>query len=100
MVLKDEGAFVLEPQAWDTYAKARKMDEKLRTNAKTLKLRPEDFEARLQEIGFGPAKHLGVTGQGGERRLLLVYHLDINKYVRLSETHRYLYKTLRQYTLF
>ena len=77
-VLNHGGVFVLEPQAWETYGKARKMDEKLRTNAKTLKLRPKDFEAKLQEIGFGPAKHLGVAGQGGECPLLVVYHLDIN----------------------
>ena len=35
MVL-NHGVFVLEPQAWETYGKARKMDEKLRTNANTL----------------------------------------------------------------
>ena len=30
------GVFLLEPQAWETYGKARKMDEKLRTSANTL----------------------------------------------------------------
>ena len=32
----NHGAFVFEPQSWETYGKARKMDEKLRTNANTL----------------------------------------------------------------
>ena len=36
MVMNHGGVFVLEPQAWETYGKARKMDEKLRTNANTL----------------------------------------------------------------
>ena len=35
MVL-NHGVFVLGPQSWETYGKARKMDEKLRTNANTL----------------------------------------------------------------
>ncbi|KAI0356459.1 Bin3-domain-containing protein [Trametes cingulata] len=64
-VLKPGGTFVLEPQEWDTYAKARRMDPKLKDNAKKLKLRPDDFERVLQEIGFGPAEHLGSAGEGG-----------------------------------
>ena len=32
----NHGVFVFEPQSWETYGKARKMDEKLRTNANTL----------------------------------------------------------------
>ncbi|KAH8106035.1 Bicoid-interacting protein 3-domain-containing protein [Cristinia sonorae] len=63
-VLKIGGVFVLEPQEWDTYAKARRMDPKLRENAKDLKLRPEDFERILQQMGFGRAEHLGKTGEG------------------------------------
>lgn len=40
--------------------------QSLRENAKTLKLRPADFEACLVEIGFlDPAEHLGSTGTGG-----------------------------------
>ncbi|TCD69838.1 hypothetical protein EIP91_005915 [Steccherinum ochraceum] len=65
-VLTTGGTFVLEPQEWDTYAKAKRMDTRLKENAKDLKLRPEDFERILREIGFGPAEHLGRTGEGGE----------------------------------
>ncbi|KAG6894287.1 hypothetical protein C0992_006725 [Termitomyces sp. T32_za158] len=64
-VLKPGGMFILEPQAWDTYAKAKRMDERLKENANTLRMRPEDFESLLGKIGFGPAKHYGVTGEGG-----------------------------------
>ncbi|KAH7922904.1 Bin3-domain-containing protein [Leucogyrophana mollusca] len=71
--LKPGGAFILEPQAWDTYAKARRMDESLKENAKNLKLRPDDFAATLQNIGFGPPQHLGATGEGGFHRPVDIY---------------------------
>ncbi|KAH9894442.1 Bin3-domain-containing protein [Cubamyces lactineus] len=64
-VLGPRGTFVLEPQEWDTYGKAKRMDPKLKENAKSLKLRPDDFERILQDIGFGPAQHLGKAGDGG-----------------------------------
>ncbi|KAF9459736.1 Bin3-domain-containing protein [Collybia nuda] len=67
-VLEPRGAFVLEPQAWDTYAKAKRMDERLKENAKDLKLRPDDFENILTSFGFGRAQHFGTTGEGGFRR--------------------------------
>lgn len=72
-VLKSGGVFVLEPQEWDTYAKAKRMDAKLKDNAKDLKLRPEDFERILRDIGFGPTQHLGKVGEGGFRRPIDVY---------------------------
>ncbi|KAF8801089.1 Bin3-domain-containing protein [Phlegmacium glaucopus] len=64
-VLTSGGTFVLEPQSWDSYAKARRMDQKLRENFKTLKLRPTDFESMLRDIGFSPATHYGSIGEGG-----------------------------------
>ncbi|KAG5642609.1 hypothetical protein DXG03_002507 [Asterophora parasitica] len=86
-VLEPGGKFVFEPQAWGTYGKAKRMDEarilrvgisaypltihffqRLRDNAKKLQIRPEDFGAILAEIGFGPAQHFGITGEGGFRR--------------------------------
>jgi len=67
------GVFILEPQAWDTYAKAKRMNETLKENAKNLKLRPEDFESILRKTGFGPAQPLGTTGEGGFCRPVDVY---------------------------
>lgn len=84
-VLKPGGLFILEPQEWETYAKAKRMDivclpniitdkwligilavsQKLKENAKDIKLRPEAFQQVLQDIGFGPVEHLGTTGKGG-----------------------------------
>ncbi|KAI0637976.1 Bicoid-interacting protein 3-domain-containing protein [Trametes polyzona] len=71
--LSPGGTFVLEPQEWDTYAKARRMDPKLKENAKNLKLRPDGFEQILRDIGFSPAQHLGSTGEGGFRRPVDLY---------------------------
>ena len=85
-VLPVGGTFVLEPQEWDTYAKAKRMDtvrclyvlpqlsyrreaQKLRENAASLKLRPGDVNHELQEIGFSPADHLGAVGVGGKSSL-------------------------------
>ena len=41
------------------------MDPRLRENAKRLQLRPKDFPALLEELGFGPPQHLGTPGEGG-----------------------------------
>ncbi|KAG6813055.1 hypothetical protein H0H92_014327 [Tricholoma furcatifolium] len=63
-VLRPHGKFILEPQAWDTYGKAKRMDERLKENARKLKIRPDDFGAILGTIGFGPAEHFGIVGEG------------------------------------
>ena len=61
--------FVLEPQPWETYAKARRQHNQLGETVKTLKLRPDDFPGLLQSIGFGPAQHLGFVGDGGAHNM-------------------------------
>lgn len=75
-VLNSGGTFVLEPQPWDSYAKARRMDQKLKENSKALELRPTDFESILRDIGFSSAKHYGSIGEGG-------FHRPIDVYVKL-----------------
>ncbi|KAH7910684.1 Bicoid-interacting protein 3-domain-containing protein [Hygrophoropsis aurantiaca] len=74
--LKLGGTFILEPQAWDTYAKARRMDDSLKENARNLKIRPNEFEIILQKIGFGSVQHLGTTGEGG-------FHRPVDLYVKV-----------------
>ncbi|KAI9460773.1 Bicoid-interacting protein 3-domain-containing protein [Boletus coccyginus] len=74
-VLKPGGAFVVEPQAWETYGKARRMDPRLRENARHLRLRPQAFSALLEELGFGPPQHLGTAGEGG-------FHRPVDLYVK------------------
>ncbi|KAG2082318.1 Bicoid-interacting protein 3-domain-containing protein [Suillus cothurnatus] len=71
--LKMGGVFVLEPQPWDTYSKARRMSETLKENAKYLQLRPEGFGELLEELGFSHRQCLGVTGKGGFRRPVDLY---------------------------
>ncbi|EKM59244.1 uncharacterized protein PHACADRAFT_136674 [Phanerochaete carnosa HHB-10118-sp] len=65
--LKPGGVFVLEPQPWDTYGKAKRMDAKLKETAKDLKIRPDDFSRILREVGFGQVEHRGETGEGGKQ---------------------------------
>lgn len=62
-MLKPGCAFIMEPQAWETYAKACCMDLKLRKNARHLQLHPEDFPALLEKSGFGSPQHLGIPGK-------------------------------------
>ncbi|KAG2358256.1 Bin3-domain-containing protein [Suillus spraguei] len=71
--LKMGGFFVLEPQPWDTYSKARRMSETLKENAKHLQLRPDGFGELLEELGFSHGQRLGVTGKGGFRRPVDLY---------------------------
>ncbi|KIK94723.1 hypothetical protein PAXRUDRAFT_142254 [Paxillus rubicundulus Ve08.2h10] len=71
--LKQGGVFILEPQAWDTYGKARRMDQRLKDNAKGLRVRPDGFNDLLQGLGFAPPQHLGSPGEGGFRRPVDLY---------------------------
>ncbi|EIM87937.1 Bin3-domain-containing protein [Stereum hirsutum FP-91666 SS1] len=83
--LRQGGTFVLEPQGWESYAKARKLDPV--QNAKNLKLRPDSFGALLTQIGFSEGKTVGEVGEGRtsfpspqtchllcERMFILLFH--------------------------
>ncbi|PPQ89128.1 hypothetical protein CVT25_006500 [Psilocybe cyanescens] len=72
-VLMPGGSFVLEPQPWESYAKAKRMNQKLKENGKELMIRPSDFEMILKGVGFGPAKHFGTIGEGGFSRPIDLY---------------------------
>ncbi|KAJ7150976.1 Bicoid-interacting protein 3-domain-containing protein [Mycena crocata] len=75
-VLPPGGQFVVEPQAWETYRKAKRMDKRLRDNAQGLELRPEDFPRILAEMGFGEPVRLGSVGEGG-------FHRPVDLYTKL-----------------
>lgn len=64
-MLQPGGLFVLEPQPWESYAKAKRMDPKLKENANGLKLRPDDFGRLLSDIGFEHVETIGDVGVGG-----------------------------------
>lgn len=72
-VLNPGGTFVLEPQPWESYSKSKRIDERLKENAKKIQLRPEDFADVLSSIGFGPVRNLGKAGQGGFERPLQIF---------------------------
>ncbi|KZV75121.1 Bin3-domain-containing protein [Peniophora sp. CONT] len=67
------GALVLEPQPWESYAKARKLHPTLHDSAQSLSLRPEKFGELLENLGFGPGERLGIPGEGRFKRPVDVY---------------------------
>jgi len=72
--LRPGGVFILEPQEIESYAKAKRMDPKLKEVAKSLTLKPSpDFERILVELGFERPERLGSTGKGG-------FHRPVNMY--------------------
>ncbi|KAJ7636951.1 Bicoid-interacting protein 3-domain-containing protein [Roridomyces roridus] len=75
-VLAPGGQFIVEPQAWETYRKAKRMDKKLRDTAQGLKLRPEDFPRMLAKLGFSELVELGSVGDGG-------FHRPVDLYTKL-----------------
>ncbi|KAL5533427.1 hypothetical protein ACEPAF_5203 [Sanghuangporus sanghuang] len=72
-VLRSDGIFILEPQGWETYHKAKRMDPGLKKIGDSLRLRPADFERELLKVGFRSVEHLGQTGKGGFQRALDLY---------------------------
>lgn len=51
-VLKPGGKFLLEPQPWDSYRKARRGNTKMKETAAAIQIRPEGFGKVLEGIGF------------------------------------------------
>jgi len=72
-VLNPNGSFVLEPQSWESYAKAKRMDTVLKEKANNLKLRPEGFQTILEGIGFVLDQSMGPIGEGGFQRSINLY---------------------------
>lgn len=68
MTLLPSGRFVLEPQPWNSYAKAARLSSELKESYACLKLRPDDFERiLLEEIGFERVEKLSEESGEGER---------------------------------
>jgi hypothetical protein len=63
-VLRPDGKFVLEPQLWDSYSKAKRAHPTLKEKAAGIQMKPEEFGKVLQEIGFRHAGRL-VVGDNG-----------------------------------
>lgn len=71
--LKPGGSFVLEPQPWDSYGKAKRLHPTLKEIGNTLQLKPDNFGRELKKIGFSEAKRLGTPGEGGFKRPVELY---------------------------
>lgn len=56
-VLKPGGKFVLEPQPWDSYGKAKRGNTKLKEKAASIRIKPEEFRDVLERMGFRHASH-------------------------------------------
>ncbi|KAK1228044.1 hypothetical protein PQX77_008923 [Marasmius sp. AFHP31] len=81
-VLKPGGEFILEPQPWESYRKARRMISGAGANVQRdsvveLSIRPETFSDVLCRMGFGPPKRVEVSGEAGEG-----FHRPVEIYTR------------------
>ncbi|KAF9260548.1 Bin3-domain-containing protein [Marasmius fiardii PR-910] len=73
-VLRPGGVFILEPQAWDSYKRARRIMHNADIHRESeLNIRPDDFPSILRKLGFGPVKHIGTTGEEGFFRPVDMY---------------------------
>jgi len=73
------GLFVLEPQKWETYSKARRMDARLKEAYKSLSIRPCDFTNILvKDVGFMSPTRCGSTQKGGIAREIVIYRKPCN----------------------
>ncbi|CUS14205.1 unnamed protein product [Tuber aestivum] len=75
--LRPHGHFVLEPQGWESYARAVGKNPELRGVFEGIRVRPgEGMEALVAECGFGLVRRWGVgTGEGLKREILLFRRL-------------------------
>jgi len=72
-VLRPGGKFVIEPQPWESYGRAKRMDAKLKETCNSLQIRPDDFPNLLEKIGFKEHVRLGIIGERGFSRPVDVY---------------------------
>lgn len=68
-VLRKGGRFILEPQTWESYKKAKRNG----AQRQGLKMRPEEFGERIAEMGFSKGVDLGSTGSGGFHRCIMMF---------------------------
>lgn len=61
----------VHPRPYPIFTLIPYLPQKLKNNAKSLTIRPADFEALLTDIGFRPARHFGFVGEGGTQLLFL-----------------------------
>ncbi|KAG8711502.1 hypothetical protein FRC11_002627 [Ceratobasidium sp. 423] len=76
------GIFVLEAQPWSGYHNAmRKANLQRPDKAKpleSLKLNPSEFSSVLLELGFSEPRCAGIVGEGGFKRPITIYELQVS----------------------
>lgn len=75
--LRPGGRMIFEPQPWDSYSKSKKINETLRKNYYSIKMKPESFCDYLlsKEVGFESCKVLDTppnTSKGFQRPIYLL----------------------------
>lgn len=75
LALKPGGRFILEPQAWPSYIKKKKMTETTYRNFHHIKFKPNEFKRfLLRDVGFSSCEVIGTPmnqSKGFRRQLLL-----------------------------
>lgn len=76
LALRPGGVFILEPQAWPSYVKKKKMTETTYRNFYKIKFKPHEFKRfLLKDVGFSTCEVIGtpVNESKGFRRQLLLF---------------------------
>jgi hypothetical protein len=88
-VLRPAGKFVLEPQPWDSYGKAKRGNTELKEKAARILMKPEEFGKVLEGIGFRQAGRF-VVGEStqGEPTIRFLYRRPMpNVGCRIPKAH-------------
>ncbi|XP_072047645.1 7SK snRNA methylphosphate capping enzyme-like [Amphiura filiformis] len=93
LALKPGGYFILEPQAWPSYKKKRKLTETVFKNFQEIQFMPDQFKRYLlsTEVGFSSCETIGVplnSSKGFRRPMLMFTKLDPEK-IHRHRTSRY-----------
>ncbi|TDG41134.1 hypothetical protein AWZ03_012444 [Drosophila navojoa] len=77
LLLHPGGKLILEPQAFDTYKRRKKLTESIRKNYEAIQFKPDQFASYLlsQEVGFARMQLMGVPAhcQAGFKRPILIF---------------------------
>lgn len=82
--LRPGGRLLLEPQAWKSYARRKKLTKEIEENFRKLKFKPNQFTEFLTSIGFSEPENLTSRGggqtstKGFKTREVLLYSKPLN----------------------
>ncbi len=98
-VLRPSGKFVLEPQPWDSYSKAKRGNTKLKERAAGIQMKPDEFGKVLEGIGFQQVGSFEVgTSDGMQGESSKCYWTILNLKCRIPKTYRHVYKAITSFS--